>query len=220
MKSAIVFALVCSTVSFAAPLLTEPVAELHLASGKVLHDAQAKGFLARSVLVKHSGGAETVAYEEFPAQYQTQLMAKRPAPSAVSTVPQPTRSAPAVKALPATSAKTTPEAAAAPVAGVEVPSAVSLVTHRIESAYITVELHNSANTPTEVRCSSVQAETTTGAVLKGRQWVAAEIPNMISGMLGTKQVIAENASASLKVVFDPLPAGATISRVFLTNAAK
>lgn len=219
MKSAIVFALVCSTVSFAAPLLTEPVAELHLASGKVLHDAQAKGFLARSVLVKHSGGAETVAYEEFPAQYQTQLMAKRPAPSAVSTVPQPARPAPAMKALPVASAKTTPEVTAS-VTVVEGPSSVSLVTHRIESAYTTVELHNSANTPAEVRCSSVQAETTTGAVLKGRQWVAAEVPNMISGILGTKQVIAENASASLKVVFDPLPAGATISRVFLTNATK
>lgn len=218
MKSAFVLMLVCSTVSFAAPLLTEPLAELHLASGKVLYQAQAKGFLARSVLVKHSGGAETVAYEEFPAEYRTQLTAKRPAPSAAPTVPQPSRpvATSAVKSLPVAS----PKPASQTLTATDVTSTVSLITSRMGTAFATVELHNSANQPAEVHCSAIQAETSTGDLLKGRQWVAAETPNMISSMLGTKQIIAENTSAALNVLFDPLPQGATITQVVFRPSMK
>jgi hypothetical protein len=63
----------------AAPLLDEPVPVLTLKNGTVLKDARAKGFLTKVVLVKSADGAQTVAYELFPDEYQAALAGKRQA---------------------------------------------------------------------------------------------------------------------------------------------
>jgi|GEM_PF-3032184 len=219
MKSAFALLLVCGTLSFAAPLINEPVAELRLVSGKVLHDAQAKGFLARSVLVKHREGAETVAYDDFPAPYRDELARRRPAPSAtvaaVSVAPKP-----AAAAVPAVKAKVESPSIAEPKTKnkVSVTPAVSLSTSRIGSSCTAVELHNGADAPTEIHCTAIQATTSTGKVLNGRQWVASEVTDMVSHSLGTKQVIPSHTSTTLYVAFDPLPAGVSITQVSLKSA--
>jgi hypothetical protein len=61
----------------AGPLEDEPLAELRLASGTVLKMASVRSFAEKTVLVKHAEGAATVAYAEFPAEYQELLATRR-----------------------------------------------------------------------------------------------------------------------------------------------
>jgi len=63
----------------AAPLLDEPVATLALKDNTVLHDARAKGFLTKVVLVQNQDGVRTVPYELFPEEFQAALALKRQA---------------------------------------------------------------------------------------------------------------------------------------------
>ena len=51
----------------ATPLIDEPISSLTLTNGRVLHDAQVKGYAVSAVMIRHSSGAETVAYNLFPA---------------------------------------------------------------------------------------------------------------------------------------------------------
>lgn len=60
-----------------APLTDEPLAELRLGNGKVLKVALARSYSSTAVLVKHAEGASSVKYEDFPAEYQEPLAAKR-----------------------------------------------------------------------------------------------------------------------------------------------
>ena len=208
MKAALILFLCAGAAAVADPLINEPLPELHLVTGKVLHDAQVKGYLRRSVLVKHSEGAETIAYEEFPEAYREQLSQKRPTAetNVAPRLPRPTPPVSTKKRVEESTSATRPT--------------LSLITSRIGSAFTTVELYNDADTPVEVRCSAFLAETSLGTILTGRQWVAAEVPDMVSNSLGSKQVIVEHHSAMLNVVFDPLPLGASITRVFLKTSTK
>lgn len=65
---------------FAAPLIDEPLPTLTLTNGRSLHDAQAKSYASKSVMIRHRDGAETIAYDLFPAALQPSLLAKRPTP--------------------------------------------------------------------------------------------------------------------------------------------
>jgi hypothetical protein len=66
----------------AALLDEEPLPELRLASGTVLKMATVRGYSEKAALVKHAGGAATVAYPDFPAEYQDLLASRRRAFSA------------------------------------------------------------------------------------------------------------------------------------------
>lgn len=80
MKSAIVLWLLVAGVSYAAPLIDEPVAELRLKSGKVYRDAIAKSFSQATIFLKHADGGSSVKYEELPDTLAPLALAKRPAP--------------------------------------------------------------------------------------------------------------------------------------------
>jgi hypothetical protein len=55
----------------------EPLPELRLSSGTVLKMASVRGYAAKSALVTHADGAATVAYADFPAEYQELLATRR-----------------------------------------------------------------------------------------------------------------------------------------------
>lgn len=208
MKTVLLLLLCGRSLLLGAPLIDESVPELRLVSGKVLHEAQAKGYLSRSVLVRHSEGVETVSYEEFPVEYREQLVLKRPPPDTKvkASKPRPSVVVPRKQPRDETPLTTRPT--------------LSITTSRVGSTVTTVELYNEADTPAEVRCSTILAETNLGTVLTGRQWVIAEVSDMVSNSLGTKQVIAQHASSTLNVVFDPLPPGAYITQISLKTLIK
>jgi hypothetical protein len=64
----------------AAPDLTQPIAELKLADGRVLHDVQLKAYNNKGVMVKHADGVAQVNYDQFPEEYREAVLAKKPAP--------------------------------------------------------------------------------------------------------------------------------------------
>lgn len=75
----ILFFLALATALSAAPLFDEPVAELKLKDARVFHDARALSFNSSTVLLRHSGGAASIPYAAFPAEYQDGLAVRRPA---------------------------------------------------------------------------------------------------------------------------------------------
>src|SRR3569623_3016289 len=70
----------------AAPLFDDPVAELHLTNGEVLHNVVAKGFNSTSVLVRYSEGAKTDPYDLFPTDYKSLVLAREPVSHASALV--------------------------------------------------------------------------------------------------------------------------------------
>lgn len=203
MKAVPVVFLFCASLGLAAPLVDEPVAELHLASGKILHDAQAKGFAAKTVLVKHRDGAETVKYDQFPAEYQPQLLQKKPQPSTASSTPTPKTPAPSLapKARAASARTRTPT--------------VSVSSSQIGATFTKVEINNETNGPAEIPCGAVVAESSSGNILQGRHWVSVDGNGAISGTLNNVQVVPGQSTVTYHLVFPPLPAGVTLTRVFL-----
>lgn len=60
-------------------MIDEPVKDLTLTNGRTLHDVTAKSYAASSVAVVHAEGREMLRYDLFPAEYRTQLEARKPA---------------------------------------------------------------------------------------------------------------------------------------------
>lgn len=211
MKSLPIALLLLSSIGFAAPLINEPVAELHLTSGKVLYDVQAKGFAQKTVLVKHREGAETIPYDQFPAEYKDQLIQKRPQPPKVSDAPTPSTPAPKVAMTP-----TKPASRARVERNV---SPVQIRTSSVGPYFTTVEIGNELDQQVEVTPNAVTAETSSGSTIHGRQWVAGDNDGKITSTLKQRQTIDPHSSVTLRVVFEPTPAGEVISRVFLPDLA-
>jgi len=74
MKSAIALFLIVAGISYAAPLIDEPVAELRLKSGKVLTRAVVRSYNLKSVLIRHDDGSTLIEYGELPIEHIPPLM--------------------------------------------------------------------------------------------------------------------------------------------------
>lgn len=92
----------------AAPDLTQPIGELKLADGRVLHDVQLKAYNNKGVMVRHADGMAQVNYEQFPEAYREAVLAKKPSPVehaqpvfAMPVAPKPTAAMPAKRLIPA-----------------------------------------------------------------------------------------------------------------------
>lgn len=88
MKAQILVLLLAASLIYihAAPLIDEPVPELKLTNGRVLHDALAKSYAVSAVMIRHRDGAETIPYGLLPTDLQLLLTSKRPAPPSAESV--------------------------------------------------------------------------------------------------------------------------------------
>ncbi|HEU5081597.1 MAG TPA: hypothetical protein VFT72_20455 [Opitutaceae bacterium] len=198
--------LTAATFSVAAPLIDEPIAELHLANGDVLHDAQAKSFNRSSVLVRYSEGAKTVAYEQFPAEFRDALLAKKPKPAPETAKPSVASTTSKVPAA--------PKPKRVPVSRLpdERYHDLVILSSSVHPTYSTLEIYNDGTDTTEIDAGTVMAVADNGKYLQGLRWVQVT-DGAISGTDKNIQRIEPRSSAVLNVCFRGLPAGATIKEV-------
>lgn len=202
--------LTAATLSVAAPLIDEPVAELHLVNGDVLHDAQAKSFNRTSVLVKYSEGAKTVSYEQFPAEFRDAILAKKPkpAPESIKTAAT-TTSASAVSNV-----STAPKPKRVPVSRLpeERYLGLAIISSAINPIYTTLEIYNDSTEGVDIDPSAVMAVAENGKYLQGMHWVQVT-DGTISGTSKNKQRVEPRSSVTLNVSFRGLPPGVAIKEV-------
>lgn len=207
MKAAAVLFALLTSAGFAAPLLDEPLPELHLTSGKTLYDAQAKSYATKSVLVKHRDGAETVPYDQFPSEYRDALLKKRPQPKPADQQAQPAPSP-------------TPKAAPKPTAQSSGNGRITLTSSSIGANFTSVDVTNDTPYAVQITPMAILAETSTGQVVRGRHWVQADASGNITGSLKAAQAMDPKSTISLNVVFEVLPAGISINRVFMMDGSR
>jgi hypothetical protein len=175
----------------AAPLFDEAVPTLTLKDGTVLRDAQIKGYLTKVVMVKYREGARTVPYGLFPDEYQTKLVARRPAPL---RAPKP--------AKPTTVASKTET----PVnQGADLRFGCSFSVVAVTDAAITIEIHNESKVDAKMSPEMFVARAYSGEMLPGTQWVGLNNEGRVSVILKRQQLIAPGDVATLQLMVAPTP---------------
>lgn len=196
-----------ATFSVAAPLIDEPVAELHLANGDVLRDAQAKSFNRSSVLVRYSEGAKTVAYEQFPAEFRDALLAKKPKPAAAS-VQKPTGSA----AVSTVTVVQRPMRAPVSRLPEERYRGLALLSSSIHPAYSSLEIYNDGTETVEIDPGALMAVSENEKYFQGMRWVQVT-DGAISGTEKNLQRIEPRSSVNLNISFRTPPPGVTLKEI-------
>jgi hypothetical protein len=190
----------------AAPLFNEPVPELHLTNGEVLHDVVAKAFNETSVLVRYSEGGRTVAYDLFPAEYKSLVLARKPV-FHVSNAPKPKLEA----------VKADPKKAKAPASTAADPDTINGLTLKSFSAgggtgYMQTEIFNDNDQLAKVMPFAFQATLDNGEAVVGRHFVETDDKGNIHSTLKGVQQIDPHATTTLKVSF-PVPPGVNVTKV-------
>ena len=183
-----------------APLLDEPVANLALKDGTVLREAQAKGFLAKVVLVRHEGGVRTVPYQLFPDEFQAALAAKRQAVLASAPIDRPRREAEAQKPTPARSAL--PAAVAAPSTASEAASnqECRVTLTRSEGNVVLLKIENVSDHVVTLLPSQFVARTRAGEEFSGASWVGIHKMHQLAAGWASHRQIAPGATVVLALV--------------------
>lgn len=174
----------------AAPLLDEPVPKLVLKDGSVLREARAKAFTTKVVMVKYDGGARTVAYELFPAEFQPVLAAKREAARAEQAKREATAQTQAPSAV-------RPAPARSITSGPEWREGCRLTFTGSKSNVATLILDNASNHVATLSPSQFVAKTNTGEVVPGVQWVGIDKDGRLAVTLNSKQTIEPGSSVTL-----------------------
>jgi hypothetical protein len=198
-------------IASAAPLFDEPVPELHLTNGQVLHDVVAKAFNENSVLVRYSEGGRTVPYDLFPAEYKSLVLARKPV-FHVNKAPKP---APEV-------AKTTPKKEKSPASTQPDPDTLNGLILKSFSAgggtgYMQTEIYNDNDTIAQVMPFAFQAELDNGKIVGGRHFIETDDQGKIQSTLKGTQAIEPHSTAALKVSF-AIPPGVTVTKVTWTHS--
>ncbi len=203
----------------AAPLFDEPLPELHLTNGEVLHNVVAKGFNSTSVLVRFSEGAKTVNYDLFPAEYKTLVLARKPAPH-VSVTP---------KSTVMTEAKSDSKAEIKTVEKKKKELPDRLVGDRQNgltltsfsagsgTGYMQTEIYNENGEASHIEPASLQAQLDNGKTVAGRHWIETDEEGNIHGTLAASQEIPARGTSTLKISF-PIPPGVSVEKVTWTPA--
>lgn len=197
----------------AAPLIDEPVAELRLKSGKVYAQAQAKSFSPSTVFVKHADGVASVKYEDFPADYETALASKRPAPPTPDQIAAQERRR--EDAIAREAARLKPVQLIGPAMPLN-ESNLGLVVVRIipSTSYAEVEVHNFSERPYELGAQSLIAILASGQKVVGRSWIGINSEGRMTAILDRAQKILINEPKQLSVEF---PTTEKITRVEWTH---
>lgn len=188
----------------AAPLFDQPVAELHLTNGEVLHNAVAKSFNSVSVLVRYSEGGRTVPYDLFPEEFKSLVLARKPA-AHVKDAPKPTPVA--IKIDP--KKKTDPEPSSKPTGDTANGLILTSVTNG--SGFMQAEIYNDNGQPTTLSPSALQATLENGSTVTGTNWVERAETGKPENNPGTVE-LPPASSTTIKVHF-PVPHGSSVAKV-------
>jgi hypothetical protein len=210
MKSAIALWLLVAGVSYAAPLIDEPVAELRLKSGKVLTNAVAKSYSPTAVFVKHADGGTSVKYEEFPAEYTASITAKRPSPPTAEELAAQEKRRQEALAREAARPKTKPVQRTGPSMPLN-KAELGLAVSSIQGHVATVEIHNFGKAEYVLEAYSIIATTSDGRKLPGRGWVGLSADGRITAILRDRQRISVREPLHISVQFEPITSGSIVS---------
>lgn len=199
--------------ALAAPLLDEPLATLTLKDGTVLRDAQARGFLTKVVMVKHRGGAQTVAYELFPDGFQAALAAKRPVARTAAQIEQARREAEAQRQAQLQVAPPVPIVARPVARSPEVHQGCRLTFLESKDNVVTLRVENLSDRVASLYPWSFVARTNDGSLLAGVRWVALNEEGRVVVTLKYEQLVAPAATATLTLMLSPAMKGALIETV-------
>jgi hypothetical protein len=176
----------------------------------VLMDAQAKSFSTKVVMVKHRDGARTVRYEEFPAEYQPALLARRPAPKTAEQLSV-ERAATVQKPRPV--AAVTPRNANVPKASdPNMRNGCLLSVLGTKNNLAEVEVQNTSDSVRTVLAEGLVCTTVDGRTGIASEWVEANADGRITVIVGSRLTIAAGASAKSFALFR-IPPGSTIVKV-------
>jgi hypothetical protein len=198
-------------IASAAPLFDEPVPELHLTNGQVLHDVVAKAFNENSVLVRYSEGGRTVPYDLFPAEYKSLVLARKPV-FHVNKAPTP-----AIEVVKAASKKPKRPIAAEPEADTVNGLTLKSFSSGGGTGYMQTEILNDNDTPAKLVPYLFQAELDNGETVSGGHFIETDDAGNIHRTLRGMQQIGAHATTTLKVSF-PIPTGVTVTKVTWTHS--
>ncbi|HEY9155017.1 MAG TPA: hypothetical protein VIM69_07805 [Opitutaceae bacterium] len=197
----------------AAPLFDDPIPELHLTNGEVLHDVVAKGFNSTSVLVRYSEGAKTVPYDLFPAEYKSLVLARKPAPH--TATPAKTVAADSKIEVKTDAKPEKKKKATAPdrlVGDRQNGLTLTSFTPGAGIGYMNVEIYNDNTESVQLSPNSFQAELDNGKIVQGRHWIDTDEEGNISHTLAAAQDLPARSSTALKVSFS-VPPGVSVKKV-------
>jgi len=188
----------------AAPLFDQPIPELHLTNGVVLHNAVAKSFNSVSVLVRSNEGGRTVAYDLFPDEFKSLVLARKPA-ARVNATAKPTPVA--IKIEP--KKKTEPEPSTKPTG--DTANGLILTSVTSGSGFMQAEIYNDNGQPSTLSPSALQATLDSGSTVTGSSWVEKDEDGKAQNNPGTLE-LPPASSTTVKVHF-PVPRGSSITKV-------
>ena len=182
----------------AAPFFDEPVATLTLRDGTVLRDARAKGFLTKVVLVRHEGGVRTVAYEQFPDEFQAALAAKRQAVLAAAQTGQKRlgTEAPAQAQAAPPAANAAPPAAPEPAPSQEIRLTVTSCLDDV----VLLKIENVSDHVVTLLPAQFLARTADGEEYSGASWVGIHKDHLVAKGWASQRSIDPGATVSLALV--------------------
>jgi hypothetical protein len=202
--------LAAMAVASAAPLFDEPIPELHLTNGEVLHQVVAKGFNSTSVLVRYSDGAKTVPYDLFPPEYKSLVLARKPVPHV--SAPAKTTSADSKVEVKTAEKKKKAERPDRLVGDRQNGLTLTSFTAGAGTGYMNVEIYNDNTDSVELSPNSFQAELDNGKTVQGRHWIDTDEEGNINNTLAASQELPARSTTALKVSFT-VPPGVSVQKV-------
>ena len=189
----------------AAPLFDQPVPELHLTNGEVLHDAVAKSFNSTSVMVRYADGGRTVPYDLFPDEFKSLVLARKPIAHVSSSK--------TVAVTPKADVKKKTEDSASKLPG-ETFNGLTLTSFSAGpgSGYMQTEIYNDSAEKVQLAAGALQAELDNGKIVNGRHWIEVNDDGKIQNTLAATQDLPPRSATVLKASF-PIPPGVTVTKV-------